>query len=69
MTEAEGQIRVDWEERASPCKTAPKKDSEGFGSRLLRMAIEGQLGGRFTRSYSDDGLDVEISVPVSSLSD
>lgn len=69
VTEAEGQIRVDWEERASPCKTAPKKDSEGFGSRLLRMAIEGQLGGRFKRSYSDDGLDVEISVPVSSLSD
>jgi len=40
---------------------------EGFGSRLLRLSIEGQLGGRFDREFSSDGLMCEIAVPKKAL--
>ena len=40
---------------------------EGFGSRLLRMAVEGQLSGTFERTYSDDGLDIRIVFPRASI--
>lgn len=66
--EGEDRVCVAWRESSVHSDGKPEQEAEGFGSRLLRMAIEGQLGGRFTRSYSDDGLEVEISVPVSSLS-
>lgn len=66
--EGEDRVCVAWRESSLHSKGKPEQEAEGFGSRLLRMAIEGQLSGRFTRAYSDDGLDVEISVPVSSLS-
>ena len=42
-------------------------EAEGFGSRMLRMAIEGQLRGSFSRSFSDTGLDVDIAFPLSAL--
>ncbi len=56
-------VCVAW--RESGCEDAPPSDNaqEGFGSRMLRMAVEGQLGGNFTRSFSDDGLDVELIIP------
>lgn len=68
-SDREGHIRVTWEERAAPCATEPHKETEGFGSRLLRMAVEGQLNGSFEREYSDDGLDVRIVVPLKSIAD
>ena len=65
--EGDDRVCVAWRESSAHVDGDHGQDGEGFGSRLLRMAIEGQLGGKFTRSFSDDGLDVEISVPVSSL--
>ena len=48
--------------------SAPEDSAhEGFGSRLLRMAVEGQLGGSFERTFSDDGLDIRIVFPRSSI--
>ena len=60
------QIEISWREFALPCDD-PGSASEGFGSRMLRMAIEGQLGGSFSRDFGKDGLVVELSIPVSSL--
>ena len=65
----EDTISVRWEERAVPCGFAPSDPSEGFGSRLLRLAIEGQLGGSFERSFTDDGIDVRIIFPRKSILD
>jgi hypothetical protein len=31
------------------------------------MAVEGQLGGSFERTFSDDGLDIRIVFPRSSI--
>ena len=67
--EEDGRICVTWEERASPCGIDAKQETEGFGSRLLRMAVESQLNGSFERSYSDDGLDVRIVLPHKSIAD
>ncbi|WP_261388897.1 PAS domain-containing protein [Qipengyuania aquimaris] len=67
--ESDGKICVTWEERASPCGTDAQQETEGFGSRLLRMAVESQLNGSFERSYSDDGLDVRIELPRKSIAD
>lgn len=62
-------LRVTWQESSIDFESAPGAPEEGFGSRLLRLAIEGQLGGSFERRFSDDGLDVEITVPAAKLSD
>ena len=61
------EVCVYWRESSEIEDTRQDGDLEGFGSRMLRMAIEGQLGGRFSRAYSDEGLDVEIAFPLSSL--
>lgn len=59
----EDTVCVSW--RESGCAGAPPGDSshEGFGSRLLRMSVEGQLGGRFERRFGPEGLDIELRVP------
>lgn len=62
-------ICITWEERASQCGVTEGQEREGFGSRLLRMAIESQLGGTFERVYTDDGLDVRLVIPRKSLTD
>lgn len=40
---------------------------EGFGSRLLRMAVEGQLGGKFERRFEDDALHVTLTLSRASV--
>lgn len=67
--DGEGSICVTWEERASQCGITEEQEREGFGSRLLRMAVESQLGGTFEREYTDDGLDVRLIIPRKSLTD
>ncbi|TMM48398.1 sensor histidine kinase [Qipengyuania marisflavi] len=57
-------ISVAWRESSDVTIVPVIKADEGFGSRLLRLAIEGQLGGRFTREFSDDGLDVLLEFPM-----
>ena len=42
------------------------QDTEGFGSRLLRMSVEGQLQGTIERAWDEDGMSVtlDLSLPV-----
>ena len=67
--EGEGTVCIVWEERAIPCGYTPPEENEGFGSRLLRMAVEGQLGGSIERSYSETGLEVRIAFPRKNILD
>lgn len=39
----------------------------GFGSKLFNSIVEGQLRGHATRTWTQDGLTIDISLPVSSL--
>lgn len=62
---AEDTVTADWFERGlGPVDGDGAGDtaSEGFGSRLLRMAVEGQLGGQFERRFEDDALHVTLSL-------
>ena len=65
--EGDGNICVIWEESARSCDAPEDEDREGFGSRLLRMAVEGQLGGSFERSFDEEGLNIRIVFPRASV--
>lgn len=60
-------IAVTWVETGVEPKGGEAEAQEGFGSRLLRMAIEGQLQGRFERCFAGDGMRIEISFPATSI--
>ena len=40
---------------------------EGFGSRLLKMSVEGQMQGRIDRQWGDDGLSVVLDLSLIAL--
>ncbi len=41
---------------------------EGFGTRLIALSVEGQLGGKLERAWEADGLRMQIDVPLAALS-
>ena len=46
---------------------AVDQGAEGFGSRLVQMSIEGQLGGKMERRFAPEGLEVDLAIPVKSI--
>ncbi len=53
---------MDWKERNGP---SPKRQRrEGFGSRLITMVIQRQLNGEVTPTYTPDGLETRLVVPL-----
>ena len=56
-------LRIVWREPGVP---RYEQETEGFGSRLLRMSVEGQLQGTIEREWDDDGMSVtlDLSLPV-----
>lgn len=63
--ESDGVAQIRWRETGGP--EAVDRGEEGFGSRLVRMSIEGQLGGSFERRFSPGGLEVDLSIPLSAI--
>ena len=60
-----GDVVVDWrEEVASDIK--PFED-EGFGTRLLKTAVERQLDGKFERKFTPTGLEVVLRIPQDAI--
>ncbi|WHO39823.1 PAS domain-containing protein [Sphingobium sp. AP49] len=59
-------FRVDWREEGGPAVVPSVV--EGFGSRLIALSIERQLGGRVERQWQADGLQVTLSIPRRSMS-
>lgn len=59
-------IRMDWRERGGP-PVAPA-GSEGFGSRLMTLSVERQLGGRLKRTWNPEGLEISLWIPIRSMS-
>jgi PAS domain S-box-containing protein len=58
--------RLTWKEQGGPATRDPQ-GHEGFGSRLLKLSAESQLRGTLVRHWDDDGLRVEIELPLESL--
>jgi len=57
---------LEWKESGNPVAVR-QPDQEGFGSRLMKISVEGQLGGQFQRQWDEDGVRVRVSVPVASI--
>ena len=57
--------RISWREHGGPAVEGPGE--EGFGSRLVRGSIEGQLSGKIERRFASDGLEVDLEIPLSAI--
>ncbi|WP_201860381.1 sensor histidine kinase [Microvirga soli] len=57
------QLRIHWSESGGPPVAPPKR--QGFGSRLIRRSIEGELGGYMVLNFAESGVAYDISVPLS----
>lgn len=55
-------LRLHWAETGKSGLTPPQKS--GFGTKLIDMTIERELGGTIRREYGDDGLRVDIEIPL-----
>ncbi|WP_262030687.1 sensor histidine kinase [Microvirga sp. Mcv34] len=60
------QLRISWTERGGPAVAPPKR--QGFGSRLIRRSIEGELGGLMVLNFAEGGVSYDISVPLAHTS-
>jgi two-component sensor histidine kinase len=58
----DGALRLDWAEAGGGPAAPPQR--RGFGSRLLGLVVEGELGGRLETRYLDTGFAASISIPV-----
>ncbi|HEY2050999.1 MAG TPA: HWE histidine kinase domain-containing protein [Caulobacteraceae bacterium] len=58
----DGSIGLEWRESGGPPVAPPEKT--GFGSRLLRRVLEGELGGPAELDYARTGLVCRIRAPI-----
>ena len=77
LAEADGRVVIDaaragdqfhlvWKETGGAPVSGPPSGA-GFGSRLITLSVQGQLGGTLERRWHRDGLEVEIVVPAFQL--
>jgi PAS domain S-box-containing protein len=60
-----GVCRFRWQESGGPAITTPGPDS--FGTRLISLSVERQLGGTISRDWVPDGLIVSLGIPIRSM--
>lgn len=65
ISQEDGTVTITWTESGGP-QVEPPSDS-GFGSRLLQMSVEGQLGGEIEQDWKTDGLRATIRIPADRL--
>jgi len=56
------QLRIHWKESGGPPVVPPKR--QGFGSRLIRRSIEGELAGYMVLDFAPTGVSYDISAPL-----
>ena len=61
-------LKIRWSEPGIAPPADASNEREGFGSRLLRMSVQNQLGGEMTRTFDSDGLTVDLDFPAQSIS-
>ena len=60
-------VVVRWREQCPQAPDPVDLESGGFGSRLLRMTVEGQLEGSMEHDWREEGLAVTLRIPAESL--
>lgn len=58
------EIGIVWQESIPASAMQPPAAGSGFGTRLLAVLIEGELGGHLERHLREEGLTVEIRFPA-----
>lgn len=56
-------LQIDWSERAPGLSGQPETLKGGYGSKLLDLIVKSQLRGNYSRSWSKNRMDVEITLP------
>lgn len=59
-------VRIDWTEDGGPM--VGQVADNGFGSRLMTLSVERQLGGRIERQWAPEGLRLSLLIPSASMS-
>jgi PAS domain S-box-containing protein len=57
----DGEVAISWQEHGGPVIETPA--GEGFGSRLMTMSVERQLGGSIVQEWRREGLHAVIRIP------
>lgn len=57
-------VVLDWREELEGKAAEPIKAGSGFGSRFMRMMVEGQLGGTFERNLTEKLFSMQIRFPL-----
>jgi PAS domain S-box-containing protein len=65
IARSDREATITWQETGGPTTRPP--ENEGFGSRLMTMAITHQLGGTLEQSWEPGGLAARIAVPLARL--
>ena len=55
-------LALSWRERGLSGVSQPVRT--GFGTKLIDMTITGELGGKITRDFHDDGLTIDVEIPL-----
>ena len=58
----DGVLTIWWEENLNAAIT--RQEGSGFGTRLIRSLVTGELGGDLRRELTENGLRLEITVPA-----
>lgn len=58
-------VVIEWREQAEASISPP--EASGFGSRLIELSIERQLGGKIVREWETNGLIATISIPLTAM--
>ena len=59
-------VEIKWAETDGPEVASPART--GFGTRLIELSIDRQLGGRAERLWDADGLVVRMAIPIGAMS-
>ncbi len=54
-------LRLDWRESGGPAIAGPPQ-TVGFGTKLIRRTIEGQLSGTIVFDWAESGLTIEMAL-------
>ena len=60
-----GDYLMGWREDGGPPPVTGSQ--QGFGTRLMSLSVEGQLGGMVQRRWEPEGLRVELRIPLAAL--
>ncbi|MDO9639892.1 MAG: PAS domain-containing protein [Pseudotabrizicola sp.] len=65
-TVVDAEVHIRWREQGGPLVTDPA-ETKGFGSRLIGIVFEGQIGGRIQKRWDPEGLICDMVLPASAL--